>query len=385
MDSPEYKTLNQCYPKLVSCIGQSPDDVDVQLRPHELLAPGDVSFLNNPEHNKTQKAKKIADAILDQVKINPQHFHLFVQALEAAGPWTRTIVTELKHPFITSTQVNVCYRAQEHSGDSKGQAQPFSPSSNSDSQVVKRQAVEARLSSSEVGGEMIDQSAYHMRTEFSGLLHSLIGLIKKNGKTVNNLTTFLQQIKVPSATGNSYLLFTAEYICKIETVCCDVDDAFTVLKGYYSWFNFHLIEYIINEFCDEDEEVKVKLTDYKAHMKQLCEARLCDFPGSRYGFGTGEHRSGTKPCVFNVDKHWTIIKLSDLEVVKGTICDVLRLNRLAVSLQVVGSSSNGCVEVTFDIPQHLGDAVFPLSKGQVETLTKHGIKYCERPLTHSGK
>ena len=96
MDSPEYKTLNDCYPQLVSSIEQSPSDVAVQLRPLAILAPADVSYLNDPQNGDNKKARKIVDALIKQVRNKPQKFHKFVKALIGAGAWTNAIVATLE-------------------------------------------------------------------------------------------------------------------------------------------------------------------------------------------------------------------------------------------------------------------------------------------------
>ena len=101
MDSPEHQTLTQCYPKLVACVGHSPDDIADQLRPSQMLAPGDWAFLANPNHDNDQKARRVIDAILNQVKIKPKLFFLFVLTLEAAGSWTGTVVGELKLTYFS--------------------------------------------------------------------------------------------------------------------------------------------------------------------------------------------------------------------------------------------------------------------------------------------
>ena len=60
MESPEYKALNQCS-TLFSCIQQSPSDIVDKLKPSGLLAPGVLSFLGNPKHDDSEKARKIID------------------------------------------------------------------------------------------------------------------------------------------------------------------------------------------------------------------------------------------------------------------------------------------------------------------------------------
>ena len=95
MDSTEYKTLTQCYPTLVTCIQQAPNDVAVQLRPYGILAPKDILYLSNSSHDPDEKARRLIDTVLTQVQIDPQVYDKFISALKAAGPWTNSAVSLL--------------------------------------------------------------------------------------------------------------------------------------------------------------------------------------------------------------------------------------------------------------------------------------------------
>ena len=107
--SPEHKTLFQYYPKIVSCIQQSPVGVAVQLKPSGILSSGDWDFLTGQANTNVLKAIKIVDVVLNQTQNNPQVFHTFVSALEAAGYWTETTVNELKQ-----TQISLSANMDEH-------------------------------------------------------------------------------------------------------------------------------------------------------------------------------------------------------------------------------------------------------------------------------
>ena len=97
MDSPEYKALARCYSRLLIYIRQAPNDIADHLRPSGILAPQDFSYLNNPGHDHDVKARRLLDAVLDRVKVDPQVYHTFVAALKAAGHWTEAAVSELEH------------------------------------------------------------------------------------------------------------------------------------------------------------------------------------------------------------------------------------------------------------------------------------------------
>ena len=101
MESPEYEALNQCFATLFSCIQQSPSDIADKLKPSRLLAPGVLSFLGNPKHDDSEKARKIIDVMTKQVEIDSQVFHIFVEAMKAAGPWTKGAVNVLENKYKT--------------------------------------------------------------------------------------------------------------------------------------------------------------------------------------------------------------------------------------------------------------------------------------------
>ena len=96
-------------------------------------------------------------------------------------------------------------------------------------------------------------------------------------------------------------------------------------------------------------------------MMKYCENRLCEFSSCL------EHGDNVQLCVFKIDKEWRTMRFSELEMIKTIICDVQKLNLVALVLQAV---SNGCVELTFSIPKNVVALVFPLSVTQVEEMRK---------------
>ena len=96
MDTPEYKTFTQCYPDLVTCVEVSPTDIGKLLKPSGILAPSVFQFLKNPNQNDDVKAGQLLSAVEAQVKIDAQIFYTFLDALKAAGTWTKPTVTKLE-------------------------------------------------------------------------------------------------------------------------------------------------------------------------------------------------------------------------------------------------------------------------------------------------
>ena len=117
MESPEYEALNQCSTTLFDCIRQSPSDIADKLKPSGKLAPGVLFFLSNPKHDDDEKAKKIINVMINQVKIDSQVFHTFVSAMKEAGSWTEGAVTILENKYKTLLAIT-CYLKQT-SGEGK--------------------------------------------------------------------------------------------------------------------------------------------------------------------------------------------------------------------------------------------------------------------------
>ena len=119
MDSPEYKTLVQCYPTLVSCIGQSPNDIAVQLIPSGILAPRDVQYLSNPSIADDEKARRLLGIVVNQINTDPQVYYTFIAALKDAGDWTRTLVSLLERAHARWMQSS---NADVHSTEELGES-----------------------------------------------------------------------------------------------------------------------------------------------------------------------------------------------------------------------------------------------------------------------
>ena len=116
---PEYKALRKDYPTIVNCLKQAPSDVVSQLIPSGILAEGDLNFFQSQHNDDGEKAKRIVDVVINQVKNDPQVYHTFIAALKAAGDWTRVPVSKLeaaipsseaatKQDLLTSKGVQQC-------------------------------------------------------------------------------------------------------------------------------------------------------------------------------------------------------------------------------------------------------------------------------------
>ena len=378
---PEYKTLEKCYSTLVTQLQQSPNEIATKLRPSGILAQGDIKFLSNPYTDDGKKAERIVDVVMNQAKNDPQVYHTFTAALKAAGDWTRAAVTELEQT-LTSNQsgsgAQLSVRESLRYASPSPSQSPSPHHSHGESEqslyhVVEKMStigVDQDFSADE---RILKRETHLLRTKFSGLVVTTINSIERIEVTIRRIFTFLEGIKaVLVRDGYSSMLFTPKALRKIEVGCRDLDELFRKLYGYYSWFNYYLIEDIINTFCKEDPKVCSELSDYKLHLKKYYKNRLHQISDPQNDFG--EHRDCTKPYVFKIDQNWEDVRFSELEAVRETIHNVLNLHKAALFLR---SARNGCVELTFNLPDHV---VVPVSVDQLKELQKYGIRYISGKL-----
>ena len=99
----EYKALEKCYSTLVSNLQQSPSDIVVKLRPSGILANKDLAFLNNQYKDNDEKAIRIMNVMMNQVKNDPRVYSVFIKALKDAGGWTKAAITELEQTYTSLT------------------------------------------------------------------------------------------------------------------------------------------------------------------------------------------------------------------------------------------------------------------------------------------
>ena len=215
------------------------------------------------------------------------------------------------------------------------------------------------------------KSTNKMRNKFAKLVLGVSESLKKKEVTVGQLTLYLSTIEAVDAVCTTVvearLLFNRDTIKEFDRECHDIEDVLKMLKGYYSWFNFHLIKDIAKMFCKHDDEITKQIKIYKGCMKNYCQKRLYKLPRD-----TLPLTKDAEICVFKIDEEWNTMRISQIKPVKSIICSILNLKKVTLRFR---SASTGCVELTFDIPQHIAEIVFPLSACQVNELKENYIQY----------
>ena len=99
--TPEYRTMQKCYVKLIDLLKSSIDTVGDALFAEGHISKDVKEKLGMESMTPTEKARKVVDCLMDRVKHRPSVYSELAMILENQGPWTKMTVDGL----------NTCYQS----------------------------------------------------------------------------------------------------------------------------------------------------------------------------------------------------------------------------------------------------------------------------------
>ena len=116
--SPEYLTIRECYPHLVSVVKDSYDTIGDRLFSKGYVSRKTHNFIRMDSKMPTEKARKLLDTTLDRIVYRPNVFNDFIEILEKEGPSTGDLVRELREVYKTKGECLVEPSPDHNAGDS---------------------------------------------------------------------------------------------------------------------------------------------------------------------------------------------------------------------------------------------------------------------------
>ena len=144
-----------------------------------------------------------------------------------------------------------------------------------------------------------------------------------------------------------------------------INAVFFIIKGYFSFFNYKIIEYIIKVFGTNDDQEAVRL--YKETFERYCKRRVFECPPHVYG---SRSESGHACLVVKKDDVLGNFSMNELKIFQYKMCQILQVTEHTLQLLTV---EEGCLQLTFQIPAFVQHLVFPLSADQEKLLQAEGV------------
>ena len=410
--SPEYETMCECCPKLVTLIQQSPSTIGNALFARNFLAPNVRNFVNDRMVSETEKAQRLVDTMTDRIQHFPDSFNDFLQILEKEGPWTNDMVKELRDLFRAKggyvVELSSDQNAEESDCDSKGP--PSVDSSSEDSFHSTTDQPESTHGQpgfvcpncgeccfeqffSDKGCPKAEQKMLFPFLNMSALEvdakvdleQRLISDTRKMVTKFASFTLFLEQSledqEIPLRKIVDCVLslqaFTEDIGLKLlekkdeEAIqqAQSVTDIFIILRSYISFFNYEIMEHLVEHHGSPDDHKR--LVEYLTAFNTFCQRSVFEVPPNVYS-----SKSRTECKVFAVKcTERVATTLEGVRGVRGKIADVLGLR--ASSLQL-SSVVKGCIELRFILSTAVANRILPVSPAKQLALKEIGVRVLEQ-------
>ena len=144
-----------------------------------------------------------------------------------------------------------------------------------------------------------------------------------------------------------------------------IENAFMVLKDYFSFFNYHIIEHIIKQLGTKED--KAELQKYKNDFNQYAKRRIFECP-PELGAVIDD---GNVDLFVKVDSKYDNCTVEEInkfchklsEILCVSTQGILRLCRV----------EKGCVQLMLQVPTFIQQEIFPLSREQEKDLMAVGV------------
>ena len=144
-----------------------------------------------------------------------------------------------------------------------------------------------------------------------------------------------------------------------------IPKVFLVLKDYFSFFNYDIIEHVITVLGTNED--KANLQSYKETFDRYAKRRIYEC-GPHFGpVSDTDHAD----VFVKVDSRYDNYTVEEIKGFCNKLSDVLRVSSQGV-LRLC-RVEKGCFQLTFQMPLFVQREIFPLSRKQTRTLKAEGV------------
>ena len=151
---------------------------------------------------------------------------------------------------------------------------------------------------------------------------------------------------------------------KLETAD-SIPKIFLILKDYFSFYNYHVIEHIIKELGTETN--KAELQRYKQDFNQYAKRRIFECLPEFGPISDADHAD----VFVKVDLQYENYSVAEIEIFRHKLSEILRVSSQGI-LRLC-RVEKGCFQFTFQVPSFVQWKIFPLYREQERALGNMGV------------
>ena len=143
-----------------------------------------------------------------------------------------------------------------------------------------------------------------------------------------------------------------------------VYESFVVLNDYFSFFNYHIIEHIMEELGTEEDKAKLQM--YKEDFNQYAKRRIFECLPEFGPVSDADHAD----IFVNVDSQYDDYTVAEIEVFCHSVSEIVCVSPRILRLCRV---DKGCFQLMFQVPSFVQHEIFPLSREQEMALEEESV------------
>ena len=146
----------------------------------------------------------------------------------------------------------------------------------------------------------------------------------------------------------------------------DITRVFEILSDYSSFFNYDIIAFIAKHLGLESD--RKNLATYESALETYCRHHVFECPSY------SSKNSKFPDLILKVDPEVTESDKFTLKSLRRFTVKVARALKVTKHSLILCSIKKGCLEIMFQIPPHIKEAIVPLSNDQNEALQHLGVQ-----------
>ena len=201
--------------------------------------------------------------------------------------------------------------------------------------------------------------------KFQQLLSTIYESLRERNICVNRLVTHLLSLgafdPVSKDSQKPLLKTFFQELQKAESI----EDVLWVIRDYFSFFNYHVIEHIVNGLGTAQD--RVELQNYKNDFRQYSKRRIYECPPVFGPISDADHTD----LVLKVDSAYDQFTVEELDNFEYKLSQIFGVSPQSV-LRLC-CVEEGCLRLIFQVPSFVQQEIFPLSSEQERALVAEGV------------
>ena len=144
-----------------------------------------------------------------------------------------------------------------------------------------------------------------------------------------------------------------------------IPNVFLILKDYFSFYNYHVIEHIIKELGTEKD--KTVLQRYKESFNQYAKRRIFECLPEFGPVSDADHAD----VFVKVDLQYENYTVAEVQMFRHKLSEILRVSSQG-TLHLC-RVDKGCLQLMFQVPTFVQQEIFPLSREQEGSLAAMAV------------